>query len=134
MAESLPNTLRDLLVKLQFLSMIEKGMKPCMSDLSFVSANSWVGAFKRRICNENRKNLINEIELIVDQSIRALDEYHSSTKFMKILTSSIDSSKIGLENLLSTYQDCPNTISRISVILKNINLAIDKYSQHLKRN
>ena len=46
-SNSIPATLRDLLGKLEFLSMIETGKKPCMGDMTFVDGNSFWGALVR---------------------------------------------------------------------------------------
>jgi hypothetical protein len=122
-SESIPSSLKSLLTKLEFLSMIERGKKPCFSDMSFVSSNSWYGSWKRLLAGENRKNLLFEIEQIIDQAILALQEFNN-TQYLNIILENITKSKIGLENLVLTYSEHPNTVSRLRVFILNIELIL----------
>jgi hypothetical protein len=75
--ESIPPALRNLLTKLEYISMIERGQKPCFSDMTFVQSNSWMGAWKRLISGENKKNLLFEVEQIIERTILAIEEYQN---------------------------------------------------------
>jgi len=125
-SESIPPALRNLLTKLEYISMIERGQKPCFSDMTFVQSNSWFGAWKRLISGENKKNLLFEIEQIIDRTILAIEEY-SNKEYIKLLLDNLSKAKIGVENLILTYTEHPETISNLRVHIINIDLTLKKY-------
>ena len=125
-SESIPPALRNLLTKLEYISMIERGQKPCFSDMTFVQSNSWFGAWKRLFSGENKKNLLFEIEQIIDRTILAIEEY-SNKEYMKLLLDNLAKAKVGIENLILTYTEHPETISNLRVHIINIDLTLKKY-------
>jgi hypothetical protein len=124
--ESIPPALRNLLTKLEYISMIERGQKPCFSDMTFVQSNSWMGAWKRLIAGENKKNLLFEVEQIIDRTILAIEEY-SNKEYVKLLLENLAKAKIGIENLILTYTEHPETISNLRVYIINIDLTLKKH-------
>lgn len=124
--ESIPPALRNLLTKLEYISMIERGQKPCFSDMTFVQSNSWLGAWKRLFSGENKKNLLFEVEQIIDRTILAIEEY-SNKEYVKLLLENLAKAKIGIENLILTYTDHPETISNLRVYIINIDLTLKKH-------
>ncbi len=126
-SDSIPPALRNLLTKLEYISMIERGQKPCFSDMTFVQSNSWVGAWKRLISGENRKNLLFEIEQIIDRTILAIEEY-TNKDYVRLLLDNLAKAKVGIENLMLTYTEHPDTISNLRVHLINIDLTLKKYN------
>ena len=125
-AESIPPALRNLLTKLEYISMIERGQKPCFSDMTFVQSNSWFGAWKRLFSGENRKNLLFEIEQIIDRTILAVEEY-SNKEYVKLLLENLAKAKTGIENLILTYTEHPDTVSNLRVHIINIDLTLKKF-------
>lgn len=125
-AESIPPALRNLLTKLEYISMIERGQKPCFSDMTFVQSNSWFGAWKRLFSGENRKNLLFEIEQIIDRTILAVEEYHNKD-YIKLLLENLSKAKVGIENLILTYTEHPDTVSNLRVHIINIDLTLKKF-------
>jgi hypothetical protein len=124
--ESIPPALRNLLTKLEYISMIERGQKPCFSDMTFVQSNSWFGAWKRLISGENKKNLLFEIEQIIERTILAIEEYQNKD-YNKLLLENLAKAKCGIENLILTYTDHPETISNLRVHIINIDLTLKKH-------
>lgn len=106
--------------------MIERGQKPCFSDMTFVQSNSWLGAWKRLFSGENKKNLLFEVEQIIDRTILAIEEY-SNKEYVKLLLENLAKAKIGIENLILTYTDHPETISNLRVYIINIDLTLKKH-------
>ena len=106
--------------------MIERGQKPCFSDMTFVQSNSWFGAWKRLFSGENKKNLLFEIEQIIDRTILAIEEY-SNKEYIKLLLDNLAKAKVGIENLILTYTEHPETISNLRVHIINIDLTLKKY-------
>jgi hypothetical protein len=132
--ESIPPALRNLLTKLEYISMIERGQKPCFSDMTFVQSNSWIGAWKRLISGENKKNLLFEIEQIIERTILAIEEYQNK-EYNKLLLDNLAKAKSGIENLILTYTDHPETISNLRVHIINIDLTLKKHGYSIeKRN
>lgn len=125
-SESIPPALRNLLTKLEYISMIERGQKPCFSDMTFVQSNSWFGAWKRLITGENKKNLLFEVEQIIDRTILAIEEY-TNKEYIKLLLENLAKAKCGIENLILTYTDHPETISNLRVYIINIDLTLKKH-------
>jgi hypothetical protein len=125
-SESIPPSLRNLLTKLEYISMIERGQKPCFSDMTFVNSNSWVGAWKRLFSGENRKNLLFEIEQIIDRTILAIEEY-TNKDYVKLLLENLNKAKVGIENLILTYTEHPDTVSNLRVHIINIDLTLKKH-------
>jgi hypothetical protein len=126
-SDSIPPALRNLLTKLEYISMIERGQKPCFSDMTFVQSNSWLGAWKRLVSGENRKNLLFEIEQIIDRTILAIEEY-ANKEYVRLLLENLSKAKTGIENLMLTYTEHPDTISNLRVHLINIDLTLKKYN------
>jgi len=124
-SNTIPEPLRDLLGKLVFLSMIEKGKKPCMHDMTFVKSSSWSGAFKRAMQGEGRKGMIIHITQIIDSAISAIDEYRD-TEFLPLIVNKLSMAKVGIENLITTYQRHPDTVAKIKVCIDNINIQLEK--------
>jgi hypothetical protein len=120
---SIPQPLRELLGKLEYLSMIKKDQKICLNDMTFVDAGSWSGSFKRFTTGEGKKSLIMEIDKIIELSITMLDEFYES-RFYDLLTSAMSRAKIGLENLVQTYADKPMTVASLRVCINNIDLQL----------
>lgn len=125
-SESIPPSLRNLLTKLEYISMIERGQKPCFSDMTFVNSNSWMGAWKRLFSGENRKNLLFEIEQIIDRTILAIEEY-TNKDYVKLLLDNLSKAKSGIENLILTYTEHPDTVSNLRVHIINIELTLKKH-------
>ena len=126
---SIPPPLRPLLEQLELLSMVEPGYKINWGDRTFVDSTSWLGAYKRSTTGEGRKNLVVQINSIIDQTIDAIKEY-LDTEFFTLIINGLARAKTGLLNLATTYQHRPDTVAQLHVSLANIQLQLDKY-KHL---
>ena len=115
--------LKILFTKLDFISSICKGSKPCFSDMTMVSSRSWSGSWKRMISGESRRNLICEIGDIVDQSTLAIKQYRK-TKYHQLIIESIEKSRSGIENLIYTYSSNSDTVAMLQYHLINLNLLL----------
>src|SRR5436853_1540593 len=130
-SNSIPTTLNDLLVKLKILSMIERGSKINMSNMTFTESSSWIGAFYRTISGENRKSLILYLNHTIQLAINAISEY-KGTEFAKIIVNALAAAKIGIQNLIPTYAHDPNTSATIEVYIANIDLQLEKNKELLE--
>lgn len=124
-ASPMPVSLKDLLSKLEFLSMVDKFKKVNMHNMSFVDASSWIGSVQRTLTGENKKNLILFLNQIIDQALEAINEYRD-TEYVAIILRHLEKSKTGIANLICTYQEFPSTISQLRVCLANMQMQLDK--------
>jgi hypothetical protein len=128
---SIPASLKDLLVKLDILSMIEANKKLNISNLTFIDKNSWWGTFYRAITGENRKYVMMYINQVINQAVEAIAEYQE-TEFCAIIVNALASAKIGINNLSTTYHSDPNIIAQINVCVSNIDIQLNKHKTLLQ--
>lgn len=100
-----------------------------MNDMTFIDSKSWVGAYKRSMAGEGRRNLIVQLNTLIDEAIRAIKSY-SGTVFVPLIVNALSRTKGGLNNLAVTYAKKDETVSNIRVILTNIDLTLNEY-KHL---
>lgn len=123
---TIPTHLKELLKSLEFLAMIEKGQKPCLSDMTFVDASSWQGAWYRRNNAEGKKQLLNFIDAIIEQTFAAIEDSHNR-EYVPMIIKTLLRAKIGINNTQTTYQKYPAYVSPIRVCLNNIDHQLKKY-------
>lgn len=126
-ANPIPSSLCELLTHLQYIAMTKKDQKPCIRKMNFVDSNSTMGAIYRFFTSENHDSLVMYIEKIINQTVAALNEYQK-TEFLSIIMESLSEAKNGIENIITTYEKYPQTVSRLTVCLKNIKLQLDRNS------
>lgn len=127
----IPNSLQVQLADLDFLSQIERNMKPCCNDRVLVNSESWSGALYRFFKGESRMTAITKVEQIVNNAIEAIE----NQKFQEHLPLTINAlykASNGLLNLTHTYQNDPNMKARINVQIENINIQLDRYKHLIK--
>ena len=121
----IPLPLSELLHKLAVLSLIEKDYKLNVNTLSFVSNESWYGAFSRYYYGESRKSLIEMLNKVIQQTIQAIQDY-ANTEFCKLVINHLALARGGINNLRTTYDDDPNILAQLEIILENIDIQLDK--------
>ena len=127
----IPSSLQILLADLDFLSQIERNMKPCCNDRVLVDADSWSGAFYRFFKGESRVNVITKVEQIVNNAVEAI-ENEKYMEHLSLTINSLNKALNGLLNLLYTYENDPNMKARLNVQIKNINIQLDRYRNLIK--
>ena len=138
-----------LLINLKIISKIQKNGRIARSFDGIISLenDAFYQSFKRFITNDSRKQAIFEINSVVSECIEILNHiinskytnkiYYQSNEYAKncecidLLLKEIDSAKCGIENLKFTYQNDPNIVSQIDIILLKINTIIKDFSQKL---
>lgn len=123
----MPPNLHELLAKLEFIAMTEENKKICMNNMTFVSASSWVGSLMRAINGESRRNLILELGKIINQAMDAISEY-KSTDYLPLIFKALEKARNGIINLKSTYIRDAYFLSQATVMIKNLDLQLSKYS------
>ena len=127
-SKSIPMSLRELLAKLHFLSQINRGNKANLSDMSIIDANSWFGSFLRSWKGESRKTTLNAIEKIIAETIDALRLYKND-EYYPLLLKRLSQSRAGIEKMQDTYNEDLHTLSRIRVILDEIDHHLQKCTE-----
>lgn len=118
---AIPNDVQNLLQRLIFLEMIpDDGSKLNLSSKCFDSPDSWLGGLKRRFQREDRGKSIEYIHDLSDQLSMILEKYRNSEWVIAIILAHLEKSLQGIRKLLTTYETDPDTISRLRVILENL--------------
>jgi phosphoglycerate-specific signal transduction histidine kinase len=138
-----------LLINLKIISKIQKNGRIARSFDGIISLenDAFYQSFKRFITNDSRKQAIFEINSVISECIEILNHiinskytnkiYYQSNEYAKncecidLLLKEIDSAKCGIENLKFTYQNDPNIVSQIDIVLLKINTIIKDFSQKL---
>lgn len=105
--------------------MIERGHKINMGTMTFVESTSWLGSLQRSLNGEGRKGLMIHLNQIIQQAITAINEYQN-TEFCKIIVNSLAHAKIGIQNLITTYQNDPSIVAQLEICIENIDLQLEK--------
>lgn len=127
----IPTPLNSILLQLGVIASIERGQKMNMSNMTFTDASSWWGSLFRSLSGEGRKHTLSHLNLIIQQSFSAIQEYHN-TEFLPIIVNALARAKIGISNLAATYQKCPSTASALNLIIQNIDLQLGKHADKLE--
>lgn len=130
---SIPANLKDLFRNLEYVAMIEKGKKPCLSDMTFVEAKGWLGAWKRYRLSESKGNLAAFLECLIDQTFVALQDSRNKD-YIPLILNSLSKARAGILNTLETYKDYPAFVSAMRVTISNINLQLKSHSDKLVHN
>ena len=130
-SKSIPVDLNMILVKLEFISLIKRGYKINTNTMNFVDANSWSGAVRRMLSHENRKLSLDFITRTISSAIDAIDRYEK-TSYLRILINSLNTARIGISELASTYRDDPEFVSNIKVCLASIDIQLNKFLNLVK--
>ena len=123
---SMPAPLQELLTKLNFLSMLKEGKKPCMHDMSFVDSDSFIGAGYRLIKGENRDNAMMQIGQTISQTIMSIGEYRNNPEFVRLIIKTLYEARQGINTMQVAYKKRPKTLSEIKVCLQNIDIQLEK--------
>ena len=130
---SIPESLQSLVVDLDFLARIEKGMKPCYNDRVQVSASSWLGAMYRRYYGESRSKMLEHLKETVKKTDEAISNPQNGD-FLPLIINSLYGANKGVVNLSETYQDDPDVLKDISIELANMAVHLYRYQYLINEN
>ena len=126
---SIPTHLKELLKNLEFLAMIEKGKKPCLSDMTFVDSASYIGAWKRSQNSESKKQLLNFIDNVIEQTFAAIEDFRNK-EYAPMIIKTLSRANVGINNTETTYKEYPSFVSAVRVYLTNIEHQLKRYESH----
>jgi hypothetical protein len=135
-----------LLINLKILSKIQKNGRIARSSDGIIGLelDTYLQPIKRFLSSDSRKQAIFEINSIVNESIATTHSiinskfmnktYCQTDEFLKgfdnlhLLMSEMQAALTGLENLKFTYQNDPNVISQLDIIVLKLNTSIKDIS------
>ena len=138
-----------LLINLKIISKIQKNGRIARSFDGIISLenDAFYQSVKRFITNDSRKQAVFEINSVITECINILnhitnskfmnklyyqsDEYIKNCEYIGLLLKETELAKTGVENLKFTYQNDPNIVSKIDIVILKINTTIKDYSKKL---
>lgn len=125
---TIPESLKELLNDLEYISQIEPGKKLNLSSKTFSDSGGFTTYCRRRITGEGAGKTVDYLDGIIEKSINSLNYYQSlDGDHFDLLIEGITSAKEGIKNLKMTYHNDPNTVSKLSVIIKNIDIQLKNF-------
>jgi hypothetical protein len=124
-AISIPTPLREILRRLEYLAMIERGSKPCVNNMTFVDQHSWLGAITRSVNHENAQHTLLSIDNTIEETIKAINEYKAS-QFIRLIIDALRRARNGIANLSGTYAGRHDILASLNVTLSNIDIQLEK--------
>lgn len=138
-----------LLINLKIISKIQKNGRIARSYDGIISLENDVfyQSVKRFITNDSRRQAIFEINSVICECVDILnhilnskymnknyhqtDEYAKNCEHLQLILQEMELAKIGVENLKFTYQNDPNIVSQIDIIILKINTTLKDTSHKL---
>jgi hypothetical protein len=138
-----------LLINLKIISKIQKNGRIARSYDGIISLENDVfyQAIKRFVTNDSRKQAIFEINSVINECVDILnhilnskymhknfyqsDEYIKNCENVELVLTEMEMARNGIENLKFTYQNDPNIVSQIDIVILKINTTLKDISQKL---
>jgi hypothetical protein len=138
-----------LLINLKIISKIQKNGRIARSFDGIISLenDAFYQSIKRFVTNDSRKQAVFEINSVITECIDILHHitnskfmnkiYYQSGEYIKncecigLLLKEMELAKTGVENLKFTYQNDPNIVSQIDIVILKINTTIKDFYQKL---
>lgn len=117
------SALCELLHEAEYFSMIKPNQKPCLKTWTFVPSTGFINACYRTWYGESGENLLNRLDKYITSVNDVLTE-NKQNSFKSLIIPCIEKSIQGIQNLLVTYKDRPRILSRLAVILCQLNLMV----------
>lgn len=131
-----------LLINLKIISKIQKNGRIARSCDGIISLENDVfyQFIKRFVTSDSRKQAIFEINSVINECVDILhyilnskymnknfnqnDEYIKNCENISLILSEMEAARCGIENLKFTYQNDPNIVSQIDIIILKINTTL----------
>ena len=138
-----------LLINLKIISKIQKNGRIARSFDGIISLenDAFYQSIKRFVTNDSRKQAVFEINSVITECIDILNHitnskfmnkiYYQSGEYIKncecigLLLKEMELAKTGVENLKFTYQNDPNIVSQIDIVILKINTTIKDFYNKL---
>jgi hypothetical protein len=138
-----------LLINLKIISKIQKNGRIARSYDGIISLENDVfyQSVKRFVSNDSRRQAIFEINSVITECVEILqhilnskhmnknfsqsDEYIKACENINLILHEMELARCGVENLKFTYQNDPNIVSQIDIVILKINTTLKDISQKL---
>lgn len=138
-----------LLINLKIISKIQKNGRIARSYDGIISLENDVfyQSIKRFMTSDSRRQAVFEINSVISESVDILhhilnskymnknffqtDEYIKNCENVNLILNELENARQGIENLKFTYQNDPNTVSQIDILVLKINTTIKDVSHKL---
>jgi len=138
-----------LLINLKIISKIQKNGRIARSYDGIISLENDVfyQSVKRFVSNDSRRQAIFEINSVITECVEILyhilnskhmnknfcqsDEYIKACENINLIIHEMELARCGVENLKFTYQNDPNIVSQIDIVILKINTTVKDISQKL---
>jgi len=138
-----------LLINLKIISKIQKNGRIARSYDGIISLENDVfyQSVKRFVSNDSRRQAIFEINSVITECVEILyhilnskhmnknfcqsDEYIKACENINLILHEMELARCGVENLKFTYQNDPNIVSQIDIVILKINTTVKDISQKL---
>jgi hypothetical protein len=138
-----------LLINLKIISKIQKNGRIARSYDGIISleTDQVYQSLKRFLTSDSRKQAVFEINSIISESIDTInyilnskfmniqycqtDEYFKNCENLNLLINELGLSKYGIENLKFTYQNDPNIVTQLDIIILKIMTTIRDIGQKI---
>ena len=118
----LPPNLEEIVQQLRFLAQIKERSKPCFSDHSFSSVDSYWDRFIRSVLKrESKIDILYNVEKVI---ARAHDCLESDVRHRELLKQELRNASRGLATLCITYSRCADFCVKMSVLLTRIEMML----------
>jgi len=94
--------------------------------MTFVDATSYLGAWKRSQNSESKKQLLNFIDNIIEQTFAAIEDPRNK-EYVPMIIKTLSRAKVGISNTETTYKEYPSFTSAVRVYLTNIEHQLKRY-------
>ena len=129
--DEIPQCVRNLISDLEFIGNTPEGQKPCISDMSYVSQDSWLGAYKRYRLGESKNTLLRFIEELVNRTKELLEIYVEKPGLMSVILRSYVSFSEGLINIRHTYSGYNGFVTKLTMIGVCIDTQLNIYGDYI---
>lgn len=130
---SLPNSLRDILGKLEFIASIGENQKINLLGYTTTNSNSWFGSIWRRFFGESRKDMVNQINTLIELTLKEMIKYQE-TPFFPLIIETLSNSRQGILNLITTYKTDGYVVAQLDICLKTIEINLESKDEPLNIN
>lgn len=138
-----------LFINLKILSKLQKNGRLCRSSDGIISLEN--GTFyepiKRFVTSDSRKQTVFEVNSIINETIKSMDnivnskysnkiycksnEYYKNTVNLSLILNELKLAKNGIDNLKFTYKSDVNIVSQLDILIVKIDTTIKDMSHKL---
>jgi len=122
---------RQVLTGLYFLKQVRPGVKINTIGHTF-DEPSWSSSILRRVQGQSRAHSIQMVEDIVTLALREIT-VEKRPEIKAVIVAALEDSRLGLGNMMTTYEDDPTVIARLQFIVTMVDMAIARTREAMSK-